>query len=56
MNFNTTRGIVKQGEALEVRIGPLIKDCATFSSHTVPTVAGHLRFQFNILHFLLTTR
>jgi hypothetical protein len=50
MNFNTTRihsyisETIKQGEASEVRIGPLIKDCATFFSRTVPTMVGYLRF------------
>jgi hypothetical protein len=50
MNFNTLESIsiisgrIKQGEASKVRRGPLIKDCTTFSNHTVPTVAGHLRF------------
>ena len=35
---------IKQGEALEVRIGPLIKNCATFSSCTVLIVVKHLCF------------
>jgi hypothetical protein len=39
----TISGTEKQ-EALEVRIGPLIKDCITFSSRTVPIVTGHLCF------------
>ena len=29
---------------MEVRIGPLIKDCATFSSCMSPIVVGYLRF------------
>jgi hypothetical protein len=37
-------GTIKQGEVSEIRIGPLINDCATFSSRTIPTVVGHLRF------------
>jgi hypothetical protein len=37
-------GTVKQGKASEVRIGPLINDCTTFSSRINPTVVGHLRF------------
>jgi hypothetical protein len=40
----TIIGTVKQREALEIRIGPLINDCATFSSRTVPTMAGNLCF------------
>jgi hypothetical protein len=36
--------MVKQREASEVKIEHLIKDCATFSSRTIPTVAKHLRF------------
>jgi hypothetical protein len=43
-------GTIKQGEASEVRIGPLIKDCATFFNCTVPTVADIFVFRFNILH------
>jgi hypothetical protein len=35
---------MKQEEASEVRIGPLINDCATFSSCIVPIMARHLRF------------
>ena len=54
MNFNTIRIYFynnqdsNQGEALEVRIRLLINDCATFSSYTVPIVAGYLCFP--ILH------
>ena len=40
----TISGTVKQIKALELRIGPLIKYYATFSSYMVHTVAGHLRF------------
>jgi hypothetical protein len=29
---------------LEVRIGSLIKDCATFSKRMISTMVGHLRF------------
>ena len=35
---------IKQGEALEIRIGPLINDSTTFSNCMVPTLARHLRF------------
>jgi hypothetical protein len=40
----TKNGTIKQGEVSEVRIGPLIKVCATFSSYIVPIVAGHFCF------------
>ena len=40
----TISKIIKQKEALEVRIGSLIKNCATFSSLTVSTAVGHLYF------------
>ena len=40
----TISGIIKQEETSEVRIGPLIKECATFPSHTVLTMDGHLCF------------
>jgi hypothetical protein len=48
MNFNIIRinfiisGTLKQIEALEIRIEPLIKDCPTFSSRTIPIMAEHL--------------
>jgi hypothetical protein len=44
LSIFTINMTVKQEEALEVRIKPLIKDCATFSSRTVPTMARHLHF------------
>jgi hypothetical protein len=49
----TISGIVKQGEALNIRIGPLIKDCAAFFSRTVPTMAGHLCFPIQHLPLLI---
>jgi hypothetical protein len=42
-SFNISETI-KQREAWEVRIGPLIKDWATFSSSTIPIMIRHLRF------------
>ena len=52
----TISGTIKQGKALIVRIGLLIKDCAIFSSCTVHVVTQYLCFLIQHPPLWLTTR